>query len=98
MHTPELRSHVRPAPSHSLFVVYERGEAPGYGACSPAHPAVNAKMTTAMARVLIGMTSLRSVRCRERVALSDLRNSVASVGAIPPPPRVKIRSSRAEGS
>jgi len=40
MHTPEIRSHVRPAPSHPLFVVYERGEAPGYGACSLAHPAV----------------------------------------------------------
>ena len=59
MHTPENRSHVRPALSHSLFVVYERGEAPGYGACSLAQPAVNAKMTTTMARVLIGMTFLR---------------------------------------
>ena len=54
MHTPEILSHVRPALSHSLFVVYERGDAPGYGACSLAHPAVNAKMTTAMARTLIG--------------------------------------------
>jgi hypothetical protein len=98
MHTPEIRSHVRPALSHSLFVVYERGEAPGYGAWSLAHPAVNAKMTTAMARALIGMTSLRSGSCRERAALPDLRNSVARVGAIPPPPRVKIRSSHAERS
>lgn len=30
MQTPEKRSQVRPAPSHSLFVVYDRGEAPGY--------------------------------------------------------------------
>lgn len=60
MHTPENRSHVRPALSHSLFVVYERGEAPGYGACSLAQPAVKAKMTTAMARALIGMTSFTS--------------------------------------
>ena len=86
MHTPEIRSHVRPAPSHSLFVVYERGEAPGYGAFSLAHPAVNAKMTTAMATDFIGVTSFISGRSgsQERVALSGLRNSVARVGAIPP--------------
>jgi hypothetical protein len=30
MQTPEKRSQVRPASSHSLFVVYDRGEAPGY--------------------------------------------------------------------
>lgn len=30
MQTPEIPSQVRPALWHSLFVVYDRGEAPGY--------------------------------------------------------------------
>jgi hypothetical protein len=32
MQTPEMRSQVRLALSHSFFVVYERGDAPGYDA------------------------------------------------------------------
>jgi len=44
MQTPEIRSQVRPAFSHPLFVVYERGEAPGYDVSYDsrlAHPAMN---------------------------------------------------------
>jgi hypothetical protein len=36
MQTPEIRSQVRPAFSHPLFVVYERGAAPAYADCSRA--------------------------------------------------------------
>jgi hypothetical protein len=36
MQTPEIRSQVRPAFSHPLFVVYERGAAPEYADCSRA--------------------------------------------------------------
>jgi hypothetical protein len=36
MQTPEIRSQVRPAFSHPLFVVYDRGAAPEYADCSRA--------------------------------------------------------------
>jgi hypothetical protein len=42
MQTLEKQSHVRPALSHSLLVVYDRGEAPGYDVSYDsrlAHPA-----------------------------------------------------------
>jgi hypothetical protein len=56
MHTPEIPLHVRPALSHSLFVVYDRGEAPGYDvACDSwlAHPATKATRAKTTARVFM---------------------------------------------
>ena len=60
MQTPEIRSQVRPALSHSLFVVYERGEAPGYDVSYDswlAQPAMNPTTTRAKARVFMGFPS-----------------------------------------
>jgi len=60
MQTPEIPFHVRPALSHSLFVVYERGEAPGYDvSCDSwlAQPATNPTRTRAKARVFMGVPS-----------------------------------------
>jgi hypothetical protein len=57
MQTPEIRSQVRPELSHSLFVVYERGEAPGYDVSYDswlAQPAMNPTTTRTKARVFMG--------------------------------------------
>jgi len=44
MQTPESPFHARPALLHSVSVVYDRGEAPGYDVAYDswlAHPAIN---------------------------------------------------------
>jgi len=56
MQTLEIPLHVRPALSHSLFVVYDRGEAPGYDvACDSrlAHPAIKPRTAKTTARVFM---------------------------------------------
>jgi hypothetical protein len=57
MQTPEIPFHVRPALAHSLFVVYERGDAPGYDvSCDSwlAHPPMNPMRIRAKAKVFMG--------------------------------------------
>jgi hypothetical protein len=66
MQTPEIPFQVRPALSHSLFVMYERGEAPGYADCSRAHPAMNPKRIKAAAMVFMGFASSGENRSKSR--------------------------------
>jgi hypothetical protein len=62
MQTPEMPLQVRPALSHSLFVVYDRGEAPGYDVAYDswlAHPAMNPITANATASVFMGLPPVR---------------------------------------
>jgi len=91
MQTPEIRSQVRPALSHSLFVVYERGEAPGYDVSYDswlAQPAMNPATTRTKARVFMGSPPHKRhpapAGSRQEVAPSA-RDSQARRGETQPP-------------
>jgi len=72
MQTPEIRSQVRPAFSHPLFVVYDRGAAPEYADCSRApsdEPHEDETMVTALMGVPFceeSRSNLRALRDRPR--------------------------------
>ena len=69
MQTLEIPLHVRPALSHSLFVVYERGEAPGYDvSCESrlAQPAMKPTRIRAKAKVFMGSPPVVGGRSNRR--------------------------------
>jgi hypothetical protein len=65
MQTPEIPLQVRPALSHSLFVVYDLGDAPGYDVAYDswlAHPAINPTTAKTMVRVFMASPPARAHR------------------------------------
>jgi hypothetical protein len=74
MQTPDIRSQVRPALSHSLFVVYDGGEAPGFDDSWLAHPATRPTRTRAMAMAFMGLPA--SVAPRRPKLHADARGVI----------------------
>lgn len=93
MQVPRILSHVRPALSHSAFVVYERGEAPGYADCSRAHPATNPKRTMATTAHFMRLASV----CGGHVRIPDERSGQTSSLVSTLTLRGEIREARGGG-